>query len=48
MNMVKAMKPLPTNVEHIINRINALRNVVASQPLPGKPPQAYACEEIAL
>jgi hypothetical protein len=34
MNMVKAMKPLPANVEHTINRINALRNVVAHSFFP--------------
>ena len=34
LNMVKAIKPLPANVERIINRINALRNVVAHSFFP--------------
>ena len=34
MNMVKGMKPLPANVERIINRINGLRNVVAHSFFP--------------
>lgn len=34
MGMVKAIKPLPPAVEDIINRINALRNVVAHSFFP--------------
>ena len=34
MNMVKAIGPLPPEVEHIINRVNALRNVIAHSFFP--------------